>query len=49
MPVILALGKLRQEGQEFEARLGYIATLSQKAKKKGNKESLDSSLNLSTV
>jgi hypothetical protein len=32
MPVILALGRLRQESQEFEANLGYIARLSLKKK-----------------
>jgi hypothetical protein len=30
MPVIPALERLRQEGDEFEASLGYIETLSQK-------------------
>jgi hypothetical protein len=32
MPVIPKLGKLRQEDQELEARLGYTARPSQKPK-----------------
>jgi hypothetical protein len=34
MPVISALGRLRQEDPEFLDKLGYIETLSQKKKKK---------------
>jgi hypothetical protein len=34
MPVISALGRLRQEDHEFEVSLGYIVKLSQKHKKR---------------
>jgi hypothetical protein len=36
MPVIPALGRLRQENCEFEASLDYAARLSQKTKQNNN-------------
>jgi hypothetical protein len=38
MPVIPALGRLRQEDQKFQASLGYTARLSQKLKQNTNKQ-----------
>jgi hypothetical protein len=41
MPVIPALGRLRQEDPEFKTSLGYIVKLCLKKKKKEKKKKLN--------